>query len=81
MKKYLLMTLASALILSACGPKKASDPLADSGRTQRTENLLTNLMAYGDSGVYMFGHHDDTVYGIGWKGDSARSDIHSVCND
>lgn len=54
MKKYLLMTLASALILSACGPKKASDPLADSGRTQRTENLLTNLMAYGDSGVYMF---------------------------
>lgn len=81
MKKYLLMTLASALILSACGPKKASDPLADSGRTQRTENLLTNLMAYGDSGVYMFGHHDDTVYGIGWKGDSARSDVHSVCND
>lgn len=52
-------------------PKKANDPLAESGRTQRTENLLTNLKAYGDSGIYLFGHHDDTVYGIGWKGDSA----------
>lgn len=72
---------ALCLTMAACGPKKASDPLADSGRTQRTENLLTNLMAYGDSGVYMFGHHDDTVYGIGWKGDSARSDVHSVCDD
>ncbi len=74
-------TMAAALMITACGPQKADDPMAASGRTQRTENLLNNLMAYCDSGIYLFGHHDDTVYGIGWKGDSARSDVHSVCND
>ncbi len=73
--------MAAALMITACGPQKADDPMATSGRTQRTENLLNNLMAYCDSGIYLFGHHDDTVYGIGWKGDSARSDVHSVCND
>ncbi len=73
--------MAAALMITACDPQKADDPMAASGRTQRTENLLNNLMAYCDSGIYLFGHHDDTVYGIGWKGDSARSDVHSVCND
>ena len=74
---------ASALALASCGghQQKADDPLADSGRTWRTENLLANIKAQADSAGYMFGHHDDTVYGIGWVGDSARSDVKSVCND
>ena len=89
MKKILLMATA-ALLTAACGnnEKKADDPLADSGRTQRTENLLENLKAIGDSTVYLFGHHDDTVYGIGWEADYSndstihqRSDVKSVCND
>ena len=69
----------AALLTAACGnnEKKADDPLADSGRTQRTENLLENLKAIGDSTVYLFGHHDDTVYGIGWEADySNDSTIH-----
>ena len=80
MKKALVLAVA-VLFLAACGEKKASDPLADSGRTQRTENLLANLKAQADTAGYMFGHHDDTVYGIGWEGDSARSDVKSVCGD
>lgn len=67
---------------------RTEDPLADSGRTQRTETLLTNLKQLGDSSVYLFGHHDDTVYGIGWEADYGndstihqRSDVKSVCND
>ena len=89
MKKILLMA-AAALLAVGCGnsEKKADDPLADSGRTQRTENLLANLKALGDSSVYLFGHHDDTVYGIGWEADyendstvHQRSDVKSVCND
>ena len=80
MKKALTLAVA-ILLLTACSKKKASDPLADSGRTQRTENLLTNLKAQADTAGYMFGHHDDTVYGIGWEGDSARSDVKSVCGD
>jgi len=75
--------LASALALASCGgnQQKADDPLAENGRTWRTENLLANIKTQADSVGYMFGHHDDTVYGIGWVGDSARSDVKSVCND
>ncbi len=29
----------------------------------------------------MFGHHDDTVYGIGWEGDEGPSDVQSVVGD
>lgn len=89
MKKYLIIATIS-LVIASCGNKeqKADDPLADSGRTQRTENMLANLKAIGDSSVYMFGHHDDTVYGIGWEADYTndstiheRSDVKSICND
>lgn len=82
-KKHIPLILVSALALASCGGNKpkADDPLADSGRTQRTENLLANMKAQSDSAGYMFGHHDDTVYGIGWVGDSARSDVNSICGD
>ena len=89
MKKNLFIT-AAALVLASCGGnhQKADDPLADSGRTQRTETLLSNLKALGDSSVYLFGQHDATVYGIGWEADYAndstvhqRSDVKSVCSD
>ena len=82
--------IAAALALCSCGGNqhKASDPLADSGRTARTEQLSENLKALGDSSVYLFGQHEATVYGIGWETDYAndstvhsRSDVKSVCND
>ena len=28
----------------------------------------------------MLGHHDDTVYGIGWEGEEGRSDV-KACGD
>ena len=80
MMKRLIIVAVAAMALVSCGKKNADDPLADTGRTQRTENLLANLKEQAQRG-YMFGHHDDTVYGIGWFGDSARSDVKSVCND
>ena len=82
MKNYILLSLAILTIVS-CGSNqhKADDPLADTGRTQRTENLLANLKQLGDSGVYLFGHQDATLYGVGWNGDENRSDVKSVCND
>lgn len=83
------MMATAALLVAACGNKnKAEDPIGDSGRTLRTERLLNHLMTYGDSTVYLFGHHDATVYGIGWEADYSndstihqRSDVKSVCND
>lgn len=69
-----------ALTAVSCRKNKADDPLADTGRTQRTENLLSSLRRIAAQG-YMFGHQDSPMYGIGWVGDSARSDVKSVCND
>lgn len=75
-----IISLIFLLAVISCGKKKADDPLADSGRTQRTENLLENLKELPAKG-YMFGHQDATLYGIGWQGDSCRSDVKSVCGD
>lgn len=49
-------------------------------RTAETEQLLANLKKVSARG-FMFGHHDDTNYGIGWDGDEGRSDVKSVCGD
>jgi len=82
MKKGIILTVIAACLLAGCGKHhKDLDPLAETGRTQNTETLLANMKAQADSAGYMFGHQDDMMYGIGWKGDSMRSDIKSVCGD
>jgi mannan endo-1,4-beta-mannosidase len=87
--KSVLFTISVITLITACGRNgKADDPIGESGKTVRTENMLSNLRAQADSGVYMFGHHDDVVYGIGWESDydndstiGTKSDVKSVCND
>ena len=81
-RKILMMSVVTLLFVGCKGnnENKADDPLAASGRTQRTENLLTNLKEQAKKG-YMYGHQDDPVYGVGWVGDENRSDVKSVCND
>ena len=81
MKKLITLIVADLLIAACSNKQKPKEPMADTGRTQRTENLLVNLKALCDSAVFMFGHHDDTVYGIGWAFDNDRSDVLSVCGD
>lgn len=83
MKKFLLFTLTLFGLMASAGnaTRNDKDPMAETGRTQHTENLLTSLKELGTQNKFMFGHHDDTVYGICWVGDSARSDVKSVCGD
>ena len=50
-------------------------------RTHEAEAMLATLRALPGQGVFMFGHHDDPMYGIGWVGDEGRSDVKSVCGD
>lgn len=65
----------------ACGPAQKTAKNETSPKyTLETANLLANLKKLSSRGI-MFGHHDDTVYGIGWEGDEGRSDVHSVCGD
>ena len=81
MKKIILsLAMAAAIITSCNSAKTVDDPLAESGRTQRTENLLANLREISATG-YLVGQQDATVYGVGWVGDNDRSDVKSVCND
>lgn len=49
-------------------------------KSLETQNLYDNLFRIPNLG-FLFGHHDDTVYGIGWEGDEGRSDVKSVCGD
>ncbi len=77
-----MIIAAAAMLCAACSnSKKSAEPMADSGRTQRTEALLSSLKQMGAEGQYMFGHQDDPVYGHEWVGDADRSDVLSVCGD
>ncbi len=69
--------------LVSCGSAKEVtevDSRSGSIRTTETEHLLKSLQSMPAKG-FMFGHQDDTAYGIGWDGDADRSDVKSVCGD
>ena len=80
------LCLAAALVCAAgtvsgqgvCG---GTDDNGTRTRTHEAEQMLATLKALPEQGVFMFGHHDDPMYGIGWNGDAQRSDVKSVCGD
>ena len=76
MKDLRLITITLAMMtFVACGPIQRTRQSEDTPvRTPETENLLINLKKVSARG-FMFGHHDDTNYGIGWEGDEGRSDV------
>ena len=62
--------------LIACSPsKKGLEPTSE--QVSPRERLIENLRATPQKGI-MFGHHDDTVYGIGWEFDEGGSDVQKV---
>jgi len=76
---YLLVILS----VCACHHKNqitSYDKIGSSGLTTRTEFLRANLKMMSANGI-MIGHENSTVEGIGWRGDSAQSDIKSCCDD
>lgn len=73
------MWVAATLVACSSGQKQQNKETS-SMRTAETETLLANLKKVSARG-FMFGHHDDTNYGIGWEGDEGRSDVKSVCGD
>ncbi|MDR1652085.1 MAG: glycoside hydrolase family 26 protein [Prevotellaceae bacterium] len=72
MKRAILISCILTLFIS-CN-KKANR------RSAEADALLVELQNVATHG-FMFGHHDDPVYGVGWWGDTARSDVKSVCSD
>jgi len=88
-QRYLLLLLVIAV---ACSQKdndpdpgdgkeeaislKLVDPLA----TAETRALYSNLWKIQTKG-FMFGHHDDLLYGRDWTQEQDRSDVKDVCGD
>ena len=72
--------LAAGMMTACCekAKKRAQEKIPT--RSQEAQELLSNLKARTAQG-FMFGHHDDPMYGIGWVGDEDRSDVKSVCGD
>ena len=79
MKNSLKLILGITMCLTiACANGNKTVVETDSPEAQV---MLDKLKAIAQQRQFMFGHHDDPVYGIGWDGDSARSDVKSVCGD
>lgn len=82
-------------MLTACGGKDDNGPddnkrqenkpeftyfLCDNGATTQTKALYNNLAKIAETG-FMFGHHDDLMYGRKWYNEPGRSDTKDVCGD
>lgn len=83
--------IALALMVLACtkpdNPNRPVFPtpkvelsLCDANATPATKALYSNLWAIQEKG-FMFGHHDDLVYGRYWYNEPGRSDTKDVCGD
>ena len=91
---YAFFIVAFALGVIACSDDDAPDNsspdpdpdivvtlnLVDKSATVETKALYSNLWAVSRTG-FMFGHHDDLMYGRKWYNEQGRSDTKDVCGD
>src|SRR5580698_9395171 len=74
MKK--LYPLFLAVLITACTKVQYNDP-SDRLATTETRVLYHSLQRINSTGI-LFGHHDDTGYGVNWKYDQDGSDVKAV---
>lgn len=86
------LSIISVMLVSCAGTNEPSNPqdkeenktdvlvLGDKGATAETKALYSNLWAIRLKG-FMFGHHDDLMYGRKWYNEAGRSDTKDVCGD
>lgn len=81
--KLKYMCILSVTLLLSCREyledelNSVREKLVNSDSTPATVKLYKNLLNLSRESV-IFGHHHSTAYGIGWRGDSARSDVKDV---
>lgn len=92
MKRMLISFCVAALLFTGCEekeqqPSNGDDPqaptvlsLADANATSETKALYSQLWAIQGK-AWMFGHHDDLMYGRNWYGVDGGSDTKDVCGD
>jgi mannan endo-1,4-beta-mannosidase len=74
MKKCFL--IASVLFYTSATHAQIYPP-CDKQATGETVQLYSSMQRLVGAGL-LFGHHDDTAYGVGWRYDDNRSDVKSV---
>lgn len=92
MKRMLISFCVVALLFTGCEekeqqPSNSDDSqaptvlsLADANATSETKALYSQLWAIQGK-AWMFGHHDDLMYGRNWYGVDGGSDTKDVCGD
>jgi len=87
MKTKITITFLTVILFYSCAPEavkvltqeELNVKLVDSSATQETVLLFHNLKKLSERKV-IFGHQHTTAYGVGWRGDSNRSDVKDVIN-
>lgn len=77
-KGFVAFGLILSLVLFACTLSLrpvSSAPTVDSSATTETKALFLKLYLLSGSNQTLFGHQDDTFFGVGWTGDADRSDV------
>ncbi|MEB0263206.1 MULTISPECIES: glycosyl hydrolase [unclassified Mucilaginibacter] len=72
-----LVFIAVLIICTATVAKAQLYAPADRQATTETRELFYSMQRLVGAGV-IFGHHDDTAYGVGWRLDVGRSDVKST---
>lgn len=91
MKTLLIASLIMVPLVMGCNrpdddgntntePEEVTLSIVDKSATAETKALYSNLWAIRETG-WMFGHHDDLMYGRKWYGDEGGSDTKAVCGD
>lgn len=79
---HILAATLAATAITGCGGSatNTADTVADSVATP-AKGLLQRLQKVQDSGLTIYGHDDDPVYGVNWFGDEGRSDVLETAGD
>lgn len=81
LRAFIILGLVIALVVPSCtlGTRSIeSIPTVDPNATDETKALFMKLWTLADSNQTLFGHQDDTYFGVGWRDESGRSDVRDV---
>lgn len=84
---FMLLLCTSSCNKSKEKPEEGQKPtspvsltLFDKGATEETKALYSQIWKIQDIG-FMFGHHDDLIYGREWIDQPGQSDVYEIVND
>jgi mannan endo-1,4-beta-mannosidase len=77
MKKRYFYCLSWLMLFNACKTEKILYAPCDLRATTETRELYNSMQRLVGAGI-LFGHHDDTGYGVNWKYNNDSSDVKAV---